>query len=336
MSEWLLWGSCTAAIKPITKVRYLQEQQLVRDADAYAAQSVRTASSRELFENVSYSPLNLGEAIGTLRIVRATDSRPPAPTDIVIYETLPNDLPLVAGVISAAPQTPLSHVNLRARQNGIANAYLRNALHDPQLNQFLNETVRLTVTADRIEIRSATAAEVSAAFASRRPAAVQFPLRDLGPRQILPLDEMLWSDTHAFGAKATNVAELRRTIDPKLVPNGFAVPFSFYDEFMRANNLYDWILGQMQAAAFRDDSQRPDILKAIRREIKASPVPDVLRDQLDAMHHAFPEGTTPRCRSSANNEDMLRADHYNALPCSTSSQCLFTSSFAALRRMSPI
>ena len=46
----------------------------------------------------------------------------------MIYEALPNELPRVAGIISTVPQTPLSHVNLRAVQDGMPNAFIRDAL----------------------------------------------------------------------------------------------------------------------------------------------------------------------------------------------------------------
>jgi hypothetical protein len=86
----------------------VQEQLLISDAEDFAAHNVRTISTNELFDGIEYNPLNLGEAVGILRLMTGDDPRPPSATDIVIYETLPNDLPLVAGVISAAPQTPLS------------------------------------------------------------------------------------------------------------------------------------------------------------------------------------------------------------------------------------
>ena len=44
------------------------------------------------------------------------------------YESLPNELSRVAGIISTVPQTPLSHVNLRAVQDGVPNAFIDNAL----------------------------------------------------------------------------------------------------------------------------------------------------------------------------------------------------------------
>ena len=55
----------------------------------------------------------------------------PNPRDIVIYEALPNEMPRVAGIITTVPQTPLSHVNLRAIQDRVPNAYIEGALQDP-------------------------------------------------------------------------------------------------------------------------------------------------------------------------------------------------------------
>ena len=242
----------------------VQEQLLIRDAEEFASHSVRTISTTELFDGIEYNPLNLGEAIGILRLMTGDDPRPPSATDIVIYETLPNDLPLVAGVISAAPQTPLSHVNLRAQQNGIANAYLRNAAQNPLLNEHIGKPIRLMVTADRLEIASVTTAEMLASLESRRPANIQTLPRNLGPREIVSLDDLAWTQADAFGAKATNVAELRRAIDPKYVPNGFAVPFSFYHDFMVANGLYDALRVMMNDSSFQDDEHRKDLLQTVQ------------------------------------------------------------------------
>jgi phosphoenolpyruvate synthase/pyruvate phosphate dikinase len=142
-------------------------------------------------------------------------------------------------------------------------------------------------------------------LAARRPRRAQFAARDLGPRKIAALDDLGWADLNAYGAKASNVAELRRIIDPAFVPNGFAVPFSFYDDFMKAHNLYDMIRSVIAKPEFSDDAQRPKLLKGVRRAIKSAPLPETMRDQLDTMHRAFPYGTTPRCRSSANNEELV-------------------------------
>ncbi|MEO9898635.1 MAG: PEP/pyruvate-binding domain-containing protein [Paracoccaceae bacterium] len=283
----------------------IQEQRLIRDADALAAQAVRTISTSEIFEGVVYSPLHLGEAIGRLRLMTGDDPRPANASDIVIYEILPNDLPVVAGVISAAPQTPLSHVNLRAQQNDIANAYLRNAATHPMLKDLIGQPVRMLVTPDQLEVTSVSNAAMLAALEARRPRYAQTPARNLRARTIVPLDDLALTDVDAFGAKSTNLAELRRVIDPAFVPDGFAVPFSFYHDFMTANGLYDQLQTMLADPAFKDDAQREDLLKAFRRAIKDAPMLGPMRDQFGAMHAAFPAGTTPRCRSSANNEDLI-------------------------------
>ena len=67
----------------------------------------------------NFLALNPGEGYGRLQVLD-TDDRPHS-RDVVIYEALPNELPRVAGIISTVPQTPLSHVNLRAIQNGVPN-----------------------------------------------------------------------------------------------------------------------------------------------------------------------------------------------------------------------
>jgi len=283
----------------------VQEQQFARDADTFAAADVRTVSTSELFDGVSYSALNLGDAVGMLRRVTGDDPRPPTASDIVIYDTLPNDLPIVAGVITAAPQTSLSHVNLRAQQNNIANAYLRDAGNNPLLNEFIGQPVRLSVLEDGLQVVPLSNAEMYAALDARRPSEAQIPPRDLGPRSIVALNDLAWGDVRAFGAKASNLAELRRAIDPQFVPDGFAVPFSFYHDFMVANGLYDDVQALLVDPAMQDDTQRKDMLKTFRKTIKNAPLTTPMRDQLDAMHRAFPEGTTPRCRSSANNEDLV-------------------------------
>ena len=56
------------------------------------------------------------------------------------------------------------------------------------------------------------------------------------------MSEVGFEDWDAFGVKAANVAVLGTLGFPEgTVPDGFAVPFYFYDEFMKANGLYDRI-----------------------------------------------------------------------------------------------
>ena len=130
--------------------------------------------------------------------------------------------------------------------------------------------------------------------------------RNIDERSILRLDDLKFNQTNAYGGKATGVAELRRAINPRYVPNGFAVPFAFYDTFMTSNGFYPQATEMMQNPQFiNDNAARKDMLKDFRRAIKQADIISNLRDQLDAMHQSFPPGTTLRCRSSANAEDTI-------------------------------
>ena len=68
---------------------------------------------------LSFIPLNLGDSYGILKIM--DNGEIPAFNDIVVFRSLPNDLSHVRGIITDVSQTPLSHVNLKAKQNNLRN-----------------------------------------------------------------------------------------------------------------------------------------------------------------------------------------------------------------------
>ena len=250
-------------------------------------------------------PLSLNEGVGygLLRVMEP-DERP-HPRDVVIYETLPNDLPRVAGVISTVYQTPLSHVNLRAAQNDIPNAYIPNALADPDISPLIGGHVRYEVDTSW-KIRAATLAEVNAHYDASRPATTQTPQRDLSITEITPLSEISFEDWDAFGVKAANLAVLRTLGFPEgTVPDGFAIPFYFYDEFMKANGFHDRIEQILADPDFQSDFDvQDDMLDDLRDAIEDAETPAWITEALTAMHATFPEGTSLRYRSSTNNEDL--------------------------------
>ena len=94
----------------------------------------------------------------------------PNSRDVVIYQALPNELPRVAGIITTVRQTPLSHVNLRAVQNGTPNAYISDALQHPEIAALVGRFVRYEVTDSEWTLRAATPAEVNKHYESSRPA----------------------------------------------------------------------------------------------------------------------------------------------------------------------
>ncbi len=277
---------------------YHQERALYDDS------RVKVLLEEDIFPDVDFIPLNREEGYGFLRVM-ALEERP-SPRDVVIYETLPNELSRVAGIITTVPQTPLSHVNLRAVQDGVPNAFIRDALEDADIDDLIDGYVHYTVAEDGWTLRAATPLEVDAHHAASRPKQTQALERNLVITQITPLREIGFGDWTAFGVKAANVAVLGTLDFPEgTVPDGFAVPFYFYDEFMKANGFYDDIEEMLADPDFQSDYDTQNSkLKKLRKKIKKGETPEWVIEALTAMHATYPEGQSLRYRSSTNNEDL--------------------------------
>jgi hypothetical protein len=279
-------------------MRYYQEKEL------YDSSRVSVLLWQDIYANVSYLPLNLAEGYGLLRVMELGEW--PNSRDIVIYESLPNEMTRVGGIITTVPQTPLSHVNLRAIQDNIPNAYIENALEIETIANLIRKYVYFKVDGDEYEIREATLAEVESHYANLRPTEPQFPTRDLSVTSILPLDEIDFESWSSFGVKTANLATLRTFGFPEgTIPDGFGIPFYFYDEFMKFNGFYEQIEVMLADHEFLEDYNVQDAhLSDFRDAIKDAEMPEWMWDALTELQNSFPEGTSIRCRSSTNNEDL--------------------------------
>ena len=275
-----------------------------RERALYDDSRINVVLREDILPDVPFLPLNVGEGYGFLRLMSLEER--PDPRDVVIYETIPNELSRVAGLITTVPQTPLSHVNLRAVQDGVPNAFIRDALDDGDIADLIGRYVHYSVAADGYSIRAATPAEVEAHFAASRPPGTQTPEGDLTVTRITDLDDIGFDDWNAFGVKAANVAVLRTLGFPDgTVPDGFAVPFYFYDEFMKHNGFYDDIEEMLEDPDFQSDYDTQEKeLKKLRKKIKKGETPEWIIAALTEMHSKYPEGQSLRYRSSTNNEDL--------------------------------
>lgn len=272
--------------------------------DQFDAGNLSVFLDEDEYSNIAYLPLNEAEGFGILRLMDL-DERPGA-RDVVVYKSLPNEMPHVAGIITGFRQTPLSHVNLRAVQDNIPNAYIRNATEQEEIQQLVGRYVFYRVAANGYEIREASATEVENFFADLRPIEPQLPPRDLSVTLIRPLREVDFIDSVNVGVKAANVATLGTLDFPaKAIPNGFAIPFYYYDEFMKFNNFYNDIERMVALPGFDDDAdERERVLEILRDGIEEGNMPAWMMDDLAELQNSFPENMPIRLRSSTNNEDL--------------------------------
>ena len=274
------------------------------DRAQFEASYIRTISTEELFGSLEYSALNPGITFGRLTIADGVTQTLTA-RDIVIFRNIPNDLTHVAGIITEIPQTPLSHINLKAKQNNTPNAYIKDATLDENIQALIGEYVLFEVTTDGYLLRRATEEQVTSFIESIRPREGQIPERDLSVHDIRQLGHFGFDENAAFGAKAANLSELRRILPARSVPHGHAIPFYFYTQFMRHNDLDDYVVRMLAIDGFyQDASLREAELTKLRKRVRNGAMPEWMLTQISELQSSFAAGTSLRCRSSTNNEDL--------------------------------
>ncbi|HXU82810.1 MAG TPA: PEP/pyruvate-binding domain-containing protein [Polyangia bacterium] len=268
------------------------------------------------FRGLTYQPLTPGVGYGVLRFVRAAElaTAPLGPDVIVVTDDVPNDIPLVGGVVTEAFQTPLSHVSILSRNRGIPNMALTGARKDARLAPLLEKLVRLEVTGGGFTVAEATPAEAQAFWDKRRPQGPPVaPRLDPTVRGVVDLRGKGLDDLPSIGAKASQLAELGRLVSVDMEcpgafpipPDAFAVPvihsIEHFQQSGAAAVLQKW---RADPAFLVDPRVRAQGLAEVRAAIIAHPVaPDLLAAVEQAAlarfgHHRF------RLRSSSNTEDL--------------------------------
>ncbi|MFZ5481260.1 MAG: PEP/pyruvate-binding domain-containing protein [Myxococcota bacterium] len=281
---------------------------------------VTIVSTDSLYEGVDYQPLNLGTSTGILTFHDAddVDGGYTPYREIVVLDAVPNDISIVAGIVTAEFQTPLAHINVLSVNRGTPNMGLRDAQEREELLALEGKWVELTVGAFDWSIREISEAEADAWWEANKPAPLvvqpmqldETELRDVS--DILDLDTVPLADAIAaaipvYGAKATNYAALHDASqmgEPIPVQPGFAVPMYYYDQFMTDNGLWDRVDELMADPDWADPVQREEMLKDFKDELRSKPMrPEVVEAVIAKAAQMFP-GESIRFRSSTNSEDL--------------------------------
>jgi hypothetical protein len=268
------------------------------------------------FRGVTYQPLTEAVGYGVLTYVPAAalDATPLGEQVIVVTDQVPNDIPLVGGLITEAFQTPLAHVNLLSRNRGTPNMALRDAREDPRVAPYLGALVRLTVSAGGFDIEPAEPDEALAFWASRHPTGDPLrPRADLSVRGVVALQGRGVEDLPALGGKAAQFAELYRVDSDRpacpgalnLPPDAAAVPVVHSVEHFQASGAADLLARYQADPAFQTDpAARAAALADVRAAIMSHPVDPVLLAEVEAWVTAHYGEARARFRSSSNTEDL--------------------------------
>ncbi len=208
------------------------ERAAAEYANEFKKADILVFTHAELFGDIPYQIMNKGTAYGTLRKLTAAelDTAIVSSHDILILETLPAEIPLVAATISKDAQTPLSHVNLAAQARKTPNiAFNGNEIPDSLL-ALCGKLVKLEVKSNSYTVREATLEEAQTFWNNnvREQKTLSFDLSDSG---LVDFANLNFKSSKSVGVKAANLAELHKLI-PENSPDGFAVPFYHYSHFL--------------------------------------------------------------------------------------------------------
>lgn len=282
---------------------------LTHETDPRTRALLPVVESQELFGHITYQPLELGESYGYLRVVRAGEAFDPTklrPFDIVVLGSLPEDIPVVSGVITDEIQAPLGHINVLCHNRKTPNMALRGASGLAEIKALEGKLVRLKVDAGGYTLAAASQADAERSWEQRRPKVAQQPRRDDANVGLPSLDGLGLDHIPQVGAKAAQLGLVTRVAQGKFrVPRGFALPMYHYAAFLKKHG-FDRRIAQMLAdPKFQSDAaERARVLAALRDDMERAEVPaETLTPLLARMRELLPPGKV-RLRSSTNAEDL--------------------------------
>jgi len=270
---------------------------------AELAGRVPRLGSEELMAHTSYQPVVTGTAFGTLRFVAAgQDPNTFTPSDLLVLEQVPEELPRCAGVITHQLQAPLAHIAVLAHQRGTPDMALRDAFHDATLRALEGQVVRLDVGPQDFHIATATLAQAEHSWAASRPAQTFTPPLDADERELREVADLSSSDVDTVGAKAAQLGAVNSLGGEVVTPGGFAIPFARYLGHLQP--FAHGIGAMLQDQGFRTDAaDRARALDQLRGMIKAREVDPALLHEITRRIHGF-HAQRVILRSSTNAEDL--------------------------------
>ncbi len=233
------------------------------------------------------------------------------PSDIALFDHLPERVPPVAGIIVLEKQTPLSHVNILAKNRGTMNISLNSrqpklATTNPRFiaktikgfrTKLYNQPVRLRIKGKHVSLAATSIQQVNAFHRQQRQArgtvTIETPVIVDPNRWLLnPAKEGL--SVNQVGAKAANYGLIQNWLNgTDIVMPGRAIGFNLYQQTISANG---------------PQGRPSDLIQTLLDE-KSNLTPDEINQQLAAIQHsirALPVALMPKNAQGKPLSDELQ------------------------------
>ncbi len=266
---------------------------------------IPTVLSDFIFKRITEQSIENAFSVGILKkydLQKKEDFNPKS-NEIIIINTTPEFIPTVRGIIITELQTPLSHLVLLAKNRNIP-VYVDTKVWDKQsVNNLLGKKVELITKESSYSLK-----------ASQKPIPVKKAVKEIILKRDFSVTDLVDLETetpinivNSIGSKATNLGLLKQIQKEmksfKTPEYAFAIPFYYFDEHIKENNLQDKINALY---AIPKDSVKllEKELKAFRKAVKNSKVNPELLKKVDEKLNAQSDFKNFRFRSSTNAEDM--------------------------------
>jgi len=292
---------------------------LRQDEASRSLAGVERVLQSDIAKEQAYQALNLAKGLGRIHIINKLDDHVEIGfNEILVLDEVPIQLPPVAGIITSQPSTPLSHINLLAKGWGIPNAYIKNAKE--LLKQYDGWWVAFETSRDNYTIKRADLNQLHE-YERRLKERLDVvkPKFDLSETRLLSLSQQRKGLSIAFGGKSANLGEVMYAKLPGIVvPSGFAIPFYYYDEFIKRNKIDDEIFTLLNDQKFvHDPAYRREHLTSLRERIQKAEFDPALRKEVLQKVAREYAGKGLFVRSSSNSEDLPKfsgAGLYTTVP----------------------
>ena len=287
----------------------------IRQEDATASLGIDRVLQDELNRNQAYLALNTGKAVGRLHIIdKLDDTVEIGDNEIIVLKELPITLPPVRGIIIAKPSSPLSHINILAKGWNIPNVYIKDA--DKLFREYDTFVLSLEANLTDYKLDRASSDDIRSKFVTPGQ---QIPPADLKTTKLAGLGEMRKKDSITFGSKSANLGEMMNTrVAGVTIPDGFTVPFHWYDKFIKSNG-FDKVMEDLgeNLDFVHNPKYRRQKLDEYRKMIQNAKFDDELRKQIIAKWRTQLGARPVFIRSSSNSEDLPNfsgAGLYSSVP----------------------
>ncbi len=257
------------------------------------------------------SVLNPGTAIGYLsRIKVGESSESLTPRHIAVFEDTPDRIPPVIGIVTLEPQTPLSHVNLLAKNRGTPNVSTAKIELIPNLESLIGSLVKMVAKSDgSVSFQSASIAEAEKFWNARSRSDVVVPA--IAATSLLPVEFANASSADTalpnIGSKASNYAVIQKLLPAQFVKPGFGLSFAHYLRVVSEPATKALIQDLLAKKGVLPPEEINTRLKGIRESIQTQTSASNIAETIKAVRAVIAKLPTVeriRLRSSTNSEDL--------------------------------